>query len=594
MEALNRTSVFQLFMVALLFLVIELVDPMGVSAQRYNPSLERQLIREAAGHQGRGNLAEAERVLRVVLSANPTSDVGLLAMEKVFSEQGSLKKILPLIDNYLEDDPKATVARGLKLDVYRNLDELERLHESAEEWLAIAGNKAEPYRKVSQVFLEVYGQQEALEVLRRGEEAMGESSQFSLGIGDLLIELEEYDSAAIAWAKGIGHDGSQTSAVIRRVVALDVEDRRSVGVLLDQLKEEPTTTARVRGATRIALEVGMVEQALELAILALENLEGQGRRGFLTVLAREAEEVKGGEEVALWAYEAIREQALDLAEIKALNYRIASTALEMGDTLRSLNAQYAIADALPEGNPERRRALAAGLRMTVASGARDQMKALDDFKNEFPDAVEIDELSVLIAVGLDLAGDEVLARSMLEGIEGPRSDLERGYLHLLNNEIDLGTNSLMASASGLPPHQATDVLTLLDYIGRLQGHPLESVARAAVFEHRGQFDESLLLIETELEGPPSLERPVLLAFSARIAEKAGMVDRAASFRKDIVKDYPRSLEYPRAALELARFMGISDQHRQQAITLLEDLIVSRPNSAIAPLARRELRRLGGD
>ena len=73
-----------------------------------------------------------------------------------------------------------------------------------------------------------------------------------------------------------------------------------------------------------------------------------------------------------------------------------------------------------------------------------------------------------------------------------------------------------------------------------------------------------------------------------------MVERAASFREDIVKDYPRSLEYPRAALELARFMGISDQHRQQAITLLEDLIVSRPNSAIAPLARRELRRLGGD
>ena len=594
METLTRTSVFQLFMVALLFLVIELFDPMGVSAQRYNPSLERQLIREAAGYQGRGDLAEAERVLRVVLSANPTSDVGLLAMERVFGEQGSLEKILPLIDNYLKSDPKATVARGLELEVYQSLDELGRLQESAEEWLAIAGNSAEPYRRVSQAFLEVYGRQEALEVLRRGEEAMGGSAEFSLGIGDLLIELEEYDSAAIAWAKGIGDDGSQTSAVIRRVVALGVEGRGSVRVLLDQLREEPTTTARVRGATRIALEVGMVERALELAILALENLEGQGRRGFLTVLAREAEEVQGGEKVALWAYEAIREQALDLAEIKALNYRIASTALEMGDTLTSLNAQYAIADALPEGNPERRRALASGLRMTVARGTGDHIKALDDFKDEFPDAVEIDELSVLIAVGLDLAGDEILARTMLEGIEGPRSDLERGYLHLLNNEIDLGTNSLMASASGLPPHQATDVLTLLDYIGRLQGHPLESVARAAVFEHRGQFDESLLVIEAELKGPPSQERPVLLAFSARIAEKAGMVDRAANFRKDIVTDYPGSLEYPRAALELARFMGISDQHRQQAITLLEDLIVSRPNSAIAPLARRELRRLGGD
>ena len=54
------------------------------------------------------------------------------------------------------------------------------------------------------------------------------------------------------------------------------------------------------------------------------------------------------------------ERELDLSNTSSSgkNYRIASTALEMGDTLRSLNAQYAIADALPEGNPERRRALA--------------------------------------------------------------------------------------------------------------------------------------------------------------------------------------------------------------------------------------------
>ncbi|MFL2545153.1 MAG: tetratricopeptide repeat protein [Longimicrobiales bacterium] len=178
---MTRTSVFQLCMAALFFLVIDLFDPMGVSAQRYNPSLERQLIREAAGYQGRGDLAEAERVLRVVLSANPTSDVGLLAMERVFGEQGSLEKILPLIDNYLKNDPRATVARGLELEVYQNLDELGRLHESAEEWLAIAGNSAEPYRRVSQVFLEVYGRQEALEVLRRGEEALVDLPNFPLG-----------------------------------------------------------------------------------------------------------------------------------------------------------------------------------------------------------------------------------------------------------------------------------------------------------------------------------------------------------------------------------------------------------------------------
>ncbi|MBH16246.1 MAG: hypothetical protein CME30_03065 [Gemmatimonadetes bacterium] len=564
-----------------------------VSAQRYNPSLERQLIREAASYEGRGDLKEAERVLRLVLSANPTSDIGLLAIDRVLREQGVLEKILPLVNDYLEVDEDSPVAREVGLKVYRDLNELETLKESAEDWLAIAEFRAEPYRKVSEVFLGAYGRREALEVLRRGEQALDGTSQFSLEIGDLLIELDEHDSAAIAWAKGIGADGSQTSAVMRRVTALGDEEQVLVGILLDELAQKPTTTARLRAATRIALEAGLLEETLELASTALQGLEGQARRGFLTVLARETEEVRRGDKVALWAYESIREQASDLTEIKALNYRIVTAALGMGDTLKALEAQYAIADALPRENSERRRALADGLRMGVIRNTEEQIAALEHFKDEFPQAREIDELSVLIALGLDPLDDEVLAKSLLDGVDGPRSDLERGYLHLANNEIDLGKESFKAAVPGLPPHQATEVLTLLDLLERLQASSLEDVARAAVFEHRGDWEGSLILLALRLIEAPNQDKPILLAFSAGIAQEAGKPDQAAKFRQEIVQSYPESMEVPRATLELARFKGMSDDSRQEAIKLLEDLIVENPDSMIAPLARRELQRLAG-
>ncbi len=563
-----------------------------VTAQSYNPNLERQLIREASSHEGRGNLEEAERVLRIVLSANPTSDVGLLAAERVFREQGTLEEILPLVDSYLEIDSSGSVARNLALMVYQDLGDLDKLKKSAEDWLIADGNRAEPYRKISEIFLESYGEEEALEILERGERLLKEPSQFALTIGDLLMELGRYDSAAIAWAKGIGNDGSQTSAVIRRVVAIGGKEQGSIELLLEELVKEPTTTARVRAATRIALEAGLVIEALDYAEVALRGLEGQTRRGFLTVLAREAEEVKGGARASLWAYEAMRDQALDATEIKALNYRIVSTALEAGDTLRALEAQYAVADALPEGNSERRRALAEGLRMGVMKGTAERLGALKEFTAEFPDALEVDELSVLLAITLDLEGQEAVAKSLLEGVEGPRSDLERGYIHLVNDEIDMAESSLMAALSGLPPHQATEILSLLNIMGRLQGTDLAIVVRAAVLKHRGLLTESLSILELGLRDAGQFGKPTLLSFSAYIAQEAGMNDRAAEFRADIVKDYSESYEFPAAALELARYKGASENGRAEAIVILENLIISRPNSALAPLARRELQLLG--
>ena len=590
---MNKRTLCRCVRLVIALSIITHFYPRELIAQRYNPSLERQLIREAASQEGRGNLVEAERIVRLILSANPTSDAGLIAAERIFKEQDKLEQILPLIDSYLEVDSDGSVARSLALETYQALGDLKSLKRSAETWLAVDGKRAESYRKVSEVFLEIYGKEEALKILQRGEKTLQSSSQFALTIGDLLVEMERFDSAVIAWAKGIGDDGSQTSAVIRRVVALGEEKQSSIELLLEELIEKPTTIARIRAATRIALEIGLVAEALEFAKVAVVGLEGQARRGFLTVLAKEAQEIKGGEKTAIWAYESMRDQALDQTEIRALNYRIVSASLKIGDMAKALETQYTIAESLPRGNPERRRVLADGLRMGTTREMTEQLLALREFKDEFPDSFEIDELSVQLAIVLDSEGQEALAETLLKGVEGPRSDLERGYLHLINAEIDMGKNSLMTAVSGLPPHQATAVLRLLDIIGRIQGNALEVVIRAAILEHRGYFMESLSELELSLNEIEPLAQPILLSFSARIAQKAGLNEKAAEFRRNIVDHYPESYEFPQASLELARFKGKFESGREEAIVLLENLIVALPTSAIAPLARRELQRLGG-
>ena len=62
---------------------------------------------------------------------------------------------------------------------------------------------------------------------------------------------------------------------------------------------------------------------------ALEDLADRPRRGFLTALARQAQEVSAMG-VVLWAYEALRESASNDAETRALDQRITLAAIATG------------------------------------------------------------------------------------------------------------------------------------------------------------------------------------------------------------------------------------------------------------------------
>jgi len=70
-----------------------------------------------------------------------------------------------------------------------------------------------------------------------------------------------------------------------------------------------------------------------------------------------------------------------------------------------------------------------------------------------------------------------------------------------------------------------------------------------------------------------------------------MPERAASIRVRIIRDHPNSSEVAEATLGLARFKGATPDGLDDAILLLESLILNQPNSAIVPTARRELQRI---
>jgi len=260
-------------------------------------------------------------------------------------------------------------------------------------------------------------------------------------------------------------------------------------------------------------------------------------------------------------------------------------AMEAGDLLKDLAAD------LPEGSADRRQALAEIIRLGIEWDGADVRESLAAFAREFPDAPQLDELAVTLAVQLDADGDREGARSLLAGVPGPRSALERGYLYLAAGEFVPGRGALQDALAGVAPGVATELIALLDLLDQLEGESLAALMRSAALAHQGRTDAGLSELDLAIDAVPRDQRPLLLAMGARIADAGSAPEKAADFRGRIVRDHPYSVEVPEATLELARFKGATPAGVDEAIRLLEDLILSQPNSAIVPTARRELQRI---
>ena len=565
--------------------------PSVVSAQAADPLLEGRLLRSAASQESQGALAEAEQILKDLMRQRPTSTGGLFALERVLRSRGSIAEVLPVALRYLDSEPDAAAPRILMLRVFTELSASTDLVDAAEAWLAQSGSAPEPYREISRTYVRVFGPERGLGVLEDGRKALGQPSLFAMEAGDLLRDLGRMDDAVLEWARVIGDDGSQVSAVMRRVTEMDGNRAELVRPLVEQLARPPTTAARRRAGARIAVEAGLIDEARELATQVVGDLEGQARRGFLTALARQAEEAAAPPELALWAYVALRNDAADESEERALDHRIAYAALTVGDTARALQAQRSIAEGLPAGSAERRRSLAEVLRLGIARGEADARGRLDSFRLEFPDADEVDELAVTLAVRLEEEGDGMGARSLLSGVDGPKSLLERGYLYLASQEVVPGRGNLREAIPGLSPTEATDVISLLGLLEELQGEALAVVMRTAVLAHRGRAAAAVGEVESAVDGLEGTDRPAVLAHGARIADFGELTAQAAELRARIVREHPDAAEVPEATLELARFRGTTSEGVDEAIELLEELILSQPENAIVPMARRVLQGL---
>ena len=565
--------------------------PVAAAAQT-DPQEEARMLRAAASRESRGDLAGAEGVLRELLGRYPTSSGGIFALERVLRARGRVSDVLPVVDAYLVREPSAPGPRYLKLRILVEMDSLDAVSEAAEAWIEADARSPDPYREVARIYERAFGPEEALRVLRQGQAALGDSASLAVETGDLLLRLGEADAAVQEWSAAVGSDGAQAAAILRRVSELEGDRAALVRPLVEALGTDPTTTARRRAAAHVAVEVGLQDEAVDQARRAARELSARSRKSFLTDLSRRADEA-GASDVALWAYGELRDDA-EGAEGRALDERIVSAALASGDTALARKSQDRVASGLPRGSPERRRALATAIRLGATEESVSRIRRrVQEFQDEFPGAPELDELAANLAWDLQVRGRMDEAAAVLEGVDGPRSSLERAYIHFARGDLEAGQVALLGAVTGLQAASATDVIELAGVLQRVSPPSAAVVADAAARSHRGKTGEAVEALDEAIARAPAADRSAMLGLAARFADAGGDTDAAAGLRARLINEHPDDPGVPEATVALAQYHADQPAGLEEAVRLLEDLILSRPDNPVVPHARRELQRLRG-
>jgi tetratricopeptide (TPR) repeat protein len=550
-------------------------------------------IRNAAGLEWRGQLDEAEAVLTTLLAAKPTSTGGLFALERVTRSRDRLDLVLPWADRYLEVEPAAGGIWSMKLRILAEIDSTSALRPVADDWFAVNPDNEDPWREVARVWEDAFGDDEAEALLLEGRERLGDDAALAMEIGDLRAERGDAVGAVREWARGVRRPGADLPRLRRRVAGLEGDPAVWAPALLEALIDEPTTADRRLTAVRMALQLGLHDDAAELAEAGAETLSGATRAAWLEEVAADADASEAGE-LALWALVALRAEA-GRADAPSLDVRIASAALAVGDTSRAVDAQARLARALPPGSDERRRVIADLIRVEATGAAPATLvQRYEGFRAEFGAAPELDELTALVAAGVARAGRTETALGLV-GSEppGPRSALERGYVLLATGDREAALPHLEGSLPGLAPERATEVIQLLTGLQRCSPSGADALGAAAAAARWGRWEQALEITRAALEVVPPEDRVVLLAAAGRQAIGVGDLSRAEVYLDAVVGGYPDAPERPEAMLRLAELRSRTDAGRADAQRLLEELIVEGPERAVVPAARRLLERLRG-
>lgn len=538
-----------------------------VTAGSAGGQAQRNAVARAVEIEQAGRWREAIDAWRSVLASGELAQ-GALGLERVFAQLGQEDSVRVLVDSLLAGNGGNRVLRGIQLRTLRSLGRGREESAAFEAWVAAVPGDLTPYREYAGQLLADSRTALADSVLRRGVAAVGEQG-FRLELAQLEVALGHWGRGAARWRD-----------LMRAEAYLEGAALFSLGI----------APAGSRDSVRAALSVEPAHASARKVLGQLETQWGNAREGWrqLSMLTVADSAYDTWAEFALeaerqGAWLPARDALLRMLTVRpqlVVQLRAAAAAISGGEPATALPVLTA-AKARADTPAARLQVLSLEVRALTTMGRARDAEQLVEREGGGADPGTRREFSRQLAWGWVRSGEVDRARAALAGATADDDEEVSGWIALFEGDLARARAGLRRPADATP-----DVVTAMALLGRTRAERSTGAGSAFLALARGDSAGAARAFEAAAAELPDAA-PVLLGFAARILSQRRADAHAIALWSRIVQQHPQSPEAAESDLEWARTLRRRGD-RAGATERLEHLILTYPQSALVPQARREL------
>src|SRR6267378_2567545 len=538
-----------------------------------------------------GRYADAASVYFTTVRSDPTNIPALLGLERTLFVLNRMPELLPLVQNARARQPDSPSLRSLELRVYASLNEPDSLEAIGRRWASSAPQSEAPYREWGLALADRRMWDEARRAFLTGRRALGGDGTLAIELAELEQRTGNWEASATEWGRAVTRspDVEPNGASQLADAPAPMHDR------VARALTAPGVSARARRlASEVLLTWGQPNEAwaaIEPTLAptdseapaalrrfadlagALTTPEGHRVRGL--ALARWADMTPGGPGGGSFGARARAEAVREL--------------LDGGDKVTARRVLEAHSDSNGV-------AQAALIQLLIADSQLDLAEERLSARSTAITADERAALRLALARARIGRGELDRAAAALDDDSSVAAIAQRGWIALYRGNLKSAMEAFrIAGPYATDRAAATDRTAMMALLQRIQEESSPELGAALLTLARGDSVAAIVALRRAASRLPvqggRLEVQLLAAQVA--AQKGGDQEATAvALFDEVVRAGGAGAAPPAAELEWARLL-VRTGRSAEAIPHLEHLILTYPNSAFVPEARRVLERAKG-
>lgn len=537
----------------------------------------------------RGEYQAATEAYRTILVARPADPAALLGLERVLVPLNRAGDLLPEVRAALASKSVTGVVYGVALRTWAAADQPDSMRAVVERWAALAPADETPYREWGVAALGRRDHQAAVAAYTLGRQRLRRPDALAAEMAQLAIMDGDYSEALREWLTAVRRLPGYRNSAVGTLSQAPADARQ--GLLRDLRREDDFVAHRMEAELRVRWgdPVGGLRTLVD-ALPQERAPAAEALRGIVDQLR--IQQTPDGRLAFARALEALADHSLepDRSRLR-LDAARAYTNAEDRDAARRMLAGLT-ADSSASGQVAAG-ASAALVQVLIEEGHLDEAGARLAETGPSLSGDERQSLRLRLVTGWLGEGNLFKAEAAL----GRDSTVEglalSGKVHLLQGDV-AGAVERFSKAGPYAGDrsEATERTGLLALLQPIEADSVPPLGRAMLRLEQHDTSRAISGLEEAAKSVPASRGGAGIIFLAgRLAAASGEAsDAERLFRAAAVKEAPATA--PAAELALGELL-LTQNRASEAVTQLEHLILTYPESALVPQARRRLDQARG-